>query len=928
MKHSDVEMAYYRMPSRHVSQNEQFHAEDIPEYSRKMGFPNGARSHPDHLELIYNVSMNSVHSCFSGLSEDGSLSCPPSPAVSSISDVEESPTDKFLGPILSIDNYEQFDSDKTHSTRHSSKSGKSSQSGRSGHLDLDYKHHYHYSSSTHLAHDAHNCQNHYSDHQSEHHRNHSHSPRSRSPTVSSHYRKEPFPMSGPQYHSHRDLYKPPPAPMRMSRSAELASSFVPQPPQCQSSSEGDGDGKDINDEVLLMAVGCLMHQENCKIPNCPCKQIKERFQHILPQTRQHMTKEANLVVEEMQCGNFDLMEPFPMSGPQYHSHRELYQPPPAPMRMSRSAELASSFVPQPSQGQSSSEGDGDGKDIIDEVLLMAVGCLMHQENCQISNCPCKKVKERFQHILPQHTLKEANLVVEEIRTSDGKQKFKQRHRSKSMDLTHVMEQPESCATPDIARGVLCGPAFSPAVTPAGEAIRVLSPTLSTTTPTVLLHEISLSADNLPSLCLNNSPMAKTPLIQIRNHSLSSVVKKSASPMTKPTPVSQQKGSPCSYEQPKHLHPTTNVSKPVIRCGSTSSHRSHASHLSTSEKYTQYLSEYTSSDSGYTGSGAPSSYVNTSSARSCNLKLPKELVHASRNSQPRAWSPTSCLTDASNYQMMYDMFRSRITPEYVTPTATLSQCTSRGIKYFDKSNGFALEILAGAIPEGVSITIDIGVALYGPFQYPEGLRPVSPVFWVCVRDENHFQFMKPVKVTIPHCLNLKGHKDVESLGLTFLKGDHEMNSQQMYQLQQAEGYTFFNPHKRYGVFQTTHFCYLCISSKISWRAIQKAMFCVYAAIPRTMSPREPAYVYFFVTFLLSTCLETLKKQISKIPELHNHIVKQHDFQFLKHCRDPALGIVIPESSAPGWTVGLQFNKEVTLKYGLIFCTNRIFTSECS
>ena len=249
------------------------------------------------------------------------------------------------------------------------------------------------------------------------------------------------------------------------------------------------------------------------------------------------------------------------------------------------------------------------------------------------------------------------------------------------------------------------------------------------------------------------------------------------------------------------------------------------------------------------------------------------------------------------------------PTCFTPVATLSQCTHDDRQYYDEHNDFGLEIPAGAIPEGESITIDIGVALYGPFQYPECLRPVSPVFWVCVRDQKDFQFVKPVKVTIPHCLNLESHDDIESLGLTFLKGDHEMNLQQMYQFQKAEGGTLFNPHKRYGRFQTTHFCYLCISSKISRRAIQKAMFCVYAAIPRIMSPREPAYVYFFVTFLLSTCLKTLKKQIRKIPELHSHIPRTHIFQFSKHISNPTLGIVLPKSSAPGWTFGLQFTTEV-------------------
>ena len=46
-------------------------------------------------------------------------------------------------------------------------------------------------------------------------------------------------------------------------------------------------------------------------------------------------------------------------------------------------------------------------------------------------------------------------------------------------------------------------------------------------------------------------------------------------------------------------------------------------------------------------------------------------------------------------------------------------------------GLHLLIPPGAIPAGIDISIDIGVALYGPFQYPERLRPVSPVFWICV-----------------------------------------------------------------------------------------------------------------------------------------------------------------------------------------------------
>ena len=257
--------------------------------------------------------------------------------------------------------------------------------------------------------------------------------------------------------------------------------------------------------------------------------------------------------------------------------------------------------------------------------------------------------------------------------------------------------------------------------------------------------------------------------------------------------------------------------------------------------------------------------------------------------------------------------SQITPKCVELIATLPECTSMLVKYLDKSNGFSLEIPKGAIPEGERITIDIGVALYGPFQYPEGFRPVSPVFWLCVRDRKCFCFLKPVTVTISHFLHLESHDDIESLGLTFLKGDHEMNSQQMYQFQRAEGDVCLEPLKEHGVLQTTHFCLLCISSKISEKLIQKASFCLYSAIPPVISPMVPANVYFFVTFLLQTCINSVKKQISATPSLCNHILKWNRFRFSmdSHSHDPALGIILPPSDPPEWIVGLQFNKEVCL-----------------
>ena len=245
------------------------------------------------------------------------------------------------------------------------------------------------------------------------------------------------------------------------------------------------------------------------------------------------------------------------------------------------------------------------------------------------------------------------------------------------------------------------------------------------------------------------------------------------------------------------------------------------------------------------------------------------------------------------------------PTCFTPVATLSQCTHDGRWYYDEHNDFSLEIPAGAIPEGESITIDIGVSLCGPFQCPEGLIPVSPVFWVCVRDQKNFQFLKPVKVTIPHCLNLKQYDDIESLGLSFLKGDHEMNPQQVYQLQQAEGDVLIEPLKIHAAIKITHFCSLCFSCKDRKDLFKKEIFCLYSVIPYKISPDQPSDAYFFITLRLKSWLTTVQKQIKKL-NLEEHKEEKHMFQF---CNDQELEIFLPQTSPAEWRVGMQGKKKV-------------------
>ncbi|CAI8057378.1 hypothetical protein GBAR_LOCUS31267 [Geodia barretti] len=247
------------------------------------------------------------------------------------------------------------------------------------------------------------------------------------------------------------------------------------------------------------------------------------------------------------------------------------------------------------------------------------------------------------------------------------------------------------------------------------------------------------------------------------------------------------------------------------------------------------------------------------------------------------------------------------PQHFTLISTLSHCTSEGRMFTDEANDFSLEIPEGAIPEGERLTVDVAVSLFSPFQFPEGLRPVSPVFWVCVREQRNFQFSKPVLVTIPHFLNIEDDDDITSLGLTFLKADHNKNSEGLYEFKQTPGEMDLKTTKRLGVIKMSHFCSLCLASKDIPKCLEKASFCITAVLPIFSVPvGKRAQAHFFITFLnLKTCLNKVKDIIRNM-NLEGYCTKRRKFQF-KPSTTAAIEIVI--SNPCCGMIGLDGSKKI-------------------
>lgn len=258
----------------------------------------------------------------------------------------------------------------------------------------------------------------------------------------------------------------------------------------------------------------------------------------------------------------------------------------------------------------------------------------------------------------------------------------------------------------------------------------------------------------------------------------------------------------------------------------------------------------------------------------------------------------------------------IVPECIRPTATLQNCTSAGVHFNDEAHGFTLKISKGAIPDGEKLTIDIGVALYGPFLYPEGFRPTSPVFWLCVRGHKSYKFQKPVEVTMQHFLSIDSTIDVTSTGLSFVKAGHDVNPQGKCSFSMLKEAQYFETGSHCGSLLSKHFCYLCIVGKINELTLLKSNFCLFGTLPNTFVYDKPMYVFFFVTYFLATCLETVRKQIMTIPELAHceYTEKKIYFHFLEGESSPAIAIQLPSTQMlpGGWQIGIEFMKKVSFK----------------
>ena len=182
-----------------------------------------------------------------------------------------------------------------------------------------------------------------------------------------------------------------------------------------------------------------------------------------------------------------------------------------------------------------------------------------------------------------------------------------------------------------------------------------------------------------------------------------------------------------------------------------------------------------------------------------------------------------------------------------------KCNSHGGMYYNFTHDIFVNFPKGAIPEGILLNIEVGVALTGPFQFPKGTKSVSPVVWLCVLQYEHFRFLKPVEITLPHYLSLRTEECSKSTRLQFMKAGHSRGQSNEYVFLPTDDQAIFRPRQSYGTLYANHFCFLCITAQIGHETTAKARYCLISALPN--STKQPSWsAHFCVAYFLPTCTE--------------------------------------------------------------------------
>ena len=185
------------------------------------------------------------------------------------------------------------------------------------------------------------------------------------------------------------------------------------------------------------------------------------------------------------------------------------------------------------------------------------------------------------------------------------------------------------------------------------------------------------------------------------------------------------------------------------------------------------------------------------------------------------------------------------------------CDSNGREYTNTMHDITLKIPEGAIVVGKKIHFEIGVTMCGPFSHQDGFRPISPIIWLCILEED-VELKKPFQIILPHFLNeVSGEKIIDYHNAQFAKASHSeysfIDNQLTYTFQHCDTKPQFKTIglRSYAVLEIKHCCFYCIEAKQTPKLALDASYCLIRVESPMRGQRNE--VYFTAIYFLETCL---------------------------------------------------------------------------
>ena len=181
-------------------------------------------------------------------------------------------------------------------------------------------------------------------------------------------------------------------------------------------------------------------------------------------------------------------------------------------------------------------------------------------------------------------------------------------------------------------------------------------------------------------------------------------------------------------------------------------------------------------------------------------------------------------------------------------------THNGRQYTSESHDIRITIPKGAIKKHMVAHLQVGVALHGPFSFPDAKRPVSPIIWISMTPNTNLK--KPIEITVPHFVKASSQSSSEKL--VFLKAASKIKSTSRRKNYEAK-YHFskvtennqqFNS-ENYGTVFTKDFCFFCIVGDVSSNSTLTANYCLIPVIPKPVAQTTTWRIHYYIIYLLKT-----------------------------------------------------------------------------